>query len=718
MMRPSARRVRSRRRVLFMSRRAQALGSLLRKRCFFVEPEITPKRIVSQALSSNLTCCRVHLDDLVLGTPSISKISASDCCARINAGLRVESHNDLSTEASVDSVDIELFPAAPSRREGLNSQIKSCEAGLNASDSPVQAPFSLVEDIRQNSPIQALKSSERQISSPDFVVDDVGNAQSASNRHSPDGTQAEGISKKDARQFRPFSRSKQHMNRQPTRDKSSTVSHQSYAAASRTSSQHTALGRFMRDLERYVELTQARGKVLPPPSASEPSVPSLRTVSALVPFRQDFKSVGMAVTSKDQAKRRVLPSERTRSRAKHGTNFVHEQGAEHCFTENRKYCDTGTTTEKRKMCRPENGTVDNGQPGIETEPHNQDSPFQLEESPSSCFPCFLCVPNPGAVRRKCDVRHPGGTCPKAFGHLSCTQSRHATRPKECQSKCAKVPQSLGSVGIFQHLPKRTPVAPSTHQRICNQPMAFFRPQYRRYFSTSHQCDSSTPSRYLAPEGSRQHAPDVQRVLHLKEHSLQKTLSVSSADRDETSVAEIVLFNAYSRSSSLECNAGSTGKGGRVRMTPARLQSQEAHLPFQGLSSKDSMKRIADLQDKPAVFDGSHKSGERGPKERRSNKTRRSARHGQCAHRLICRAGHRPVIPPRLSSLPRSQRPSQEETNHQMAENCVNVLKGLSVVIAAACDDNFEAELQARPACESGSSSLGVLLKDSASNLTT
>ncbi|EWG38041.1 hypothetical protein FVEG_01390 [Fusarium verticillioides 7600] len=72
---------------------------------------------------------------------------------------------------------------------------------------------------------------------------------------------------------------------------------------SRTPSQREALNRFTQELQRYAEQAGAKGK-LPIPTPTPPrSCTSLHTIAALLPFRSEFKSAGLAITSKDQKKR-------------------------------------------------------------------------------------------------------------------------------------------------------------------------------------------------------------------------------------------------------------------------------------------------------------------------------------------------------------------------------------------------------------------------------
>ncbi|KAH7326519.1 hypothetical protein B0I35DRAFT_137617 [Stachybotrys elegans] len=73
--------------------------------------------------------------------------------------------------------------------------------------------------------------------------------------------------------------------------------------ASRTASQVRALDRFTQELQRYADNTGARGKILnftPTPTGSGKT---LRTISALMPFRSEFTGAGLAVTARDQVQR-------------------------------------------------------------------------------------------------------------------------------------------------------------------------------------------------------------------------------------------------------------------------------------------------------------------------------------------------------------------------------------------------------------------------------
>lgn len=71
---------------------------------------------------------------------------------------------------------------------------------------------------------------------------------------------------------------------------------------SRTSSQNRTLNRFTRQLEKYADAADVKGKApVITPTESE-SRPSLHTVKPLLPYHEEFQSAGLAVTSLEQGK--------------------------------------------------------------------------------------------------------------------------------------------------------------------------------------------------------------------------------------------------------------------------------------------------------------------------------------------------------------------------------------------------------------------------------
>ncbi|KAF5026778.1 hypothetical protein F66182_1132 [Fusarium sp. NRRL 66182] len=87
----------------------------------------------------------------------------------------------------------------------------------------------------------------------------------------------------------------QHSLKQPAPQLSDSLDNES-----RSPSQKAALDCFTQELHRFAEQSGAKGK-LPISTPTPPhSTTSLHTISALVPFRSEFKAAGLAVTSNDQ----------------------------------------------------------------------------------------------------------------------------------------------------------------------------------------------------------------------------------------------------------------------------------------------------------------------------------------------------------------------------------------------------------------------------------
>ncbi|KAI0974347.1 hypothetical protein F4678DRAFT_422341 [Xylaria arbuscula] len=80
----------------------------------------------------------------------------------------------------------------------------------------------------------------------------------------------------------------------------SQASNKTTDVASRTSSQRRALNRFARELEKYADAAAATGKApVITPTISE-SKASFHTVKPLVPYKDEFRAAGLAVTSAEQ----------------------------------------------------------------------------------------------------------------------------------------------------------------------------------------------------------------------------------------------------------------------------------------------------------------------------------------------------------------------------------------------------------------------------------
>lgn len=136
-------------------------------------------------------------------------------------------------------------------------------------------------------------------------VDGAHDSYSSSHHSSIDSALVDAVSRNVLQQFQLLSMGN------PTKhdaDRSAKppVAPENHQNQSRTASQKDVLERFTKDLSKHAEKAKGRQKPPTPTPGTSKSGGTLNTVSALVPFRSEFEVAGLAVTSKDQAKR--IPS--------------------------------------------------------------------------------------------------------------------------------------------------------------------------------------------------------------------------------------------------------------------------------------------------------------------------------------------------------------------------------------------------------------------------
>ncbi|KAM3513983.1 hypothetical protein MY11210_002415 [Beauveria gryllotalpidicola] len=124
-------------------------------------------------------------------------------------------------------------------------------------------------------------------------VDGANDPPSSSNRASVDSALVDAITRNIVQQLRAASVG------QCGRHQTNTNAPADRSSLSRTSSQQEAVDRFTSDLRQYAKRRRKKETTIP----TKQSAATLRTVSALMPFRSEFELAGLAVTSKDQANR-------------------------------------------------------------------------------------------------------------------------------------------------------------------------------------------------------------------------------------------------------------------------------------------------------------------------------------------------------------------------------------------------------------------------------
>lgn len=203
---------------------------------------------------------------------------------------------------SEESVNLDAFPLPPSAQNGwplfndTPRQVPLPTGTATTYKQPGDAPLARHTNRDDCHPLGAHPPDHHRVNSFEPPIT-IGHQSRTRKRDSIDPVLVEAITHSVAEQLRLYSMiGSPKSPRKPTQPTSSASKE-----PSRTSSQRQALDRFTRDLQRYAENVSAAGKV--PIFTSTPSKSSgtVRTVSALLPYRPEFRAAGLAVTSRDQA---------------------------------------------------------------------------------------------------------------------------------------------------------------------------------------------------------------------------------------------------------------------------------------------------------------------------------------------------------------------------------------------------------------------------------
>ncbi|EQL00713.1 hypothetical protein OCS_03574 [Ophiocordyceps sinensis CO18] len=203
-------------------------------------------------------------------------------------------------ETSVSSVDLDSFPLPPSSNIHLHHPRNVNRPGpatAISNKTPPLLPASVRPNFMSTTNDGAMSSARR------CLGDTIADMARASKHTSIDSTLVEAISRTIVQQIRLLSAIKHGDRRASNSSQSNSPPAPAHDAHSRTSSQREALDCFTQGLRRYADDTGARGKTVRSSPDPIKSGESLRTLSALMPFRPEFRAAGLAVTSKDQALR-------------------------------------------------------------------------------------------------------------------------------------------------------------------------------------------------------------------------------------------------------------------------------------------------------------------------------------------------------------------------------------------------------------------------------
>lgn len=207
---------------------------------------------------------------------------------------------------SDEPVDLDSFPIPPSSDGGLHSgnQLerdklihKRLDDIQTASIRKLAQVYAATHIHKGNSPLKT----NHPTSHRGQFVDGAHDSYSSSLHSSIDSALVDAVSRNVLQQFQLLSMGNPSKSSNDRRAKQSAApgDHQGQ-------SRNDALDRFTKDLSKHAEKAKGRQKPPTPTPGTSKSGGTLNTVSALVPFRSEFEVAGLAVTSKDQAKR--IPS--------------------------------------------------------------------------------------------------------------------------------------------------------------------------------------------------------------------------------------------------------------------------------------------------------------------------------------------------------------------------------------------------------------------------
>ncbi|KAH7133540.1 hypothetical protein EDB81DRAFT_104921 [Dactylonectria macrodidyma] len=314
---PSFERLRPRSRVVVLSRRP-ARAKYLR---ILAQSEAVSKRLPSNTTTLdhtppvNINGASSAQKEATTQTGHVeNRLSLSGAFSNLDHGKKEQyNHSTTATnsapfDVSHQSPEFLAKPGSSDSDEMNNMAVFDGQHGTTSTNTPKQ-PLDLP---RMYVPCET-DSNQKPLrpSSHELMCGNSSRLTNTLGRFGMDSLLVEAITRNVVQQLQMLSVSSEpRSHRHPPKD-SEELSPESYRNPSRTSSQRETLDRFTRELQRYAERSGARGKLhvfTPTPTKSGTT---LRTISALVPFRSEFKAAGLAVTSKDQAKNhhhRIEPS--------------------------------------------------------------------------------------------------------------------------------------------------------------------------------------------------------------------------------------------------------------------------------------------------------------------------------------------------------------------------------------------------------------------------
>lgn len=532
-----------------------------------------------------------------------------------------------NTDPADSSFDLDAFPVPPSTSSTLSSN-PNRPVRSSGSSAPVNFPERHVR--------------KRQGAHRYPYVDGANESSGSSARVSMDSALVDAITRNMVQQIRMSSLGR------CTGHEAAKHSRTSRSGSSRVSSQQDAVDRFTRDLEHYAERKRNRTGSSPRKRSSA----TLRTVSALMPYRSEFETAGLAVTSKDQ-------SNRIHS---YITKAVESRAPEEAKRPRRR--------EDKKPTAVKPSQVDGFD---DTEP--SDSPnTEISFAPSNGMDEWRYAMIDEVPKNKKKKTATGKKskkhCLSCFDHSPSTATDGGLGPAP-KLPTAPVPKFVGGIGP----PPAVPPPPVPPQRPPRPKVGLFDPEPTQRPQTALDNQTST-SNALSP-----------KMLPVRKHKDKGKSKLGGIPRRGSPHPRIISIKP------------SDSPRKQSKSSPTRpSRSQRKSIPHEATSKQydRTVRQATPLDLKSAVEDAKI-----GNKHHRECCTRPSHARGDAVdpdHIGICcrshrgvpsRANARPNIPRRTSSMSRFMLSSRLDYDDREITDR-DVLRGLHIAASAACDEEVDA----------------------------
>ena len=515
----------------------------------------------------------------------------------------------------------------------------------------------------------------------------MGDLKGNRRRDSVDPALVEAIAQNVARQLRTFSMSKYSGEQRCRGSTSRGVSADSYALPSRTSSQQNALGRFTHDLGRYAEDIRAEGRVPVFTPTPAPSAATCRTISALMPFRTEFRAAGLAVTSEDQTRRFSAPFRNAYSSRTGGMTRRSNEGSHSLVSQLDGKAKSNLASEQYSLhsVNPNMAADANGYAQEHQIPTLR-SRNKPQRTMSRCFPCLPGIGNDLTER---EWRHLQPSFSNFTSGLSSRYPRGTLSPRGP----GRIPRSAPpGINVLPSHPlhRSWSSIPSVERRVFwEQPRAFFQPRLPvRPAGYRHPAKPSRPPP-MAPPGGRMPDAGYHGRTMRSEQSLLSHLTNDAAHPRRTCASQNV-YPPYQKAQvthntqhleSLRPQKTKSSPG--LSLSPAHMFEITAAAKGREFGMEKNV--------------GEGGTGSLGQSTKMPQISRRSSVHADTEkaardyHKseAACRPSNGPPVVPRRTSSLHGSLHKAFPPRHKGDRADRDVLRGLSVLIAAACNDRTE-----------------------------